>query len=63
VAETAEEYAARCVDLLGDAGRRRAMGAAAREFVVERFSWEPSCRRLEGLLEELVHAVTASGAA
>jgi glycosyltransferase involved in cell wall biosynthesis len=36
---------------LADAGRRAALGAAARERVVREFSWDAHCRRLETALE------------
>jgi glycosyltransferase involved in cell wall biosynthesis len=39
VAESAEDFAGRITGLLADAGRRRAVGAAARRFVKDRFSW------------------------
>lgn len=37
--DTPDPLAAACVTLLADAGRRAAMGARAREWAVERFSW------------------------
>jgi len=39
VAESAEDFAGRITGLLADAGRRTTLGAAARRFVKDRFSW------------------------
>jgi sugar transferase (PEP-CTERM/EpsH1 system associated) len=39
VAESAEDFAVHITGLLADAGRRKTLGAAARRFVQDRFSW------------------------
>ena len=47
-AETAEEFASAAVSLLEDAARREAIARAARDLVIEHYSWE---RQVEHLLE------------
>lgn len=61
-AQSADDYASACRDLLSDEDAARAGGAKGRAFVAERFSWEPCHLRLEEILEEAVarHARTGS---
>jgi glycosyltransferase involved in cell wall biosynthesis len=46
------EMADSIVTLLRDAELRRSVGAAARQFVEDHWSWEAHFERLEGWLEE-----------
>jgi len=48
-ADSAEAFAAAVLGLLDDAGRRAAIAAAARELVVQRFSWAQVTRRFEAI--------------
>jgi len=48
-ADTADAFAAAVLALLDDAGRRSAIRSAARELVVERFSWTQVTRRFEAI--------------
>lgn len=52
VAEDAKDIAAAIVDLLADADRRAAIGAAGRARVIESFAWDASARAIERLWEE-----------
>ena len=49
VANTAQAFAGAVLGLLEDAGRRTAIAAAARELVVQRFSWAQVTRRFEAI--------------
>jgi sugar transferase (PEP-CTERM/EpsH1 system associated) len=51
---TAEELAARAVELLGDPAARRDVGAAGRRFVAEQFGWPGDLGRLDAILETAV---------
>ncbi len=56
IARTSSDPGTMAVDiltLLDDAGKREAMGAAARAFVVENFSWETSLAKLGSVLDAL----------
>ncbi len=48
-ADTARAFAGAMLGLLDDAGRRTAIGATARELVVQRFSWAQVTRRFEAI--------------
>jgi glycosyltransferase involved in cell wall biosynthesis len=50
-----DALAAAIDELERDSGRRRAMGAAARERVVERYSWRAHCEALDRILRGMVH--------
>ena len=54
IADTPRDFADRAIELLRDPGRRRAIGAAARRLVVERYSWATVARDLAGVLERVV---------
>ena len=54
VADEPEELAARVLELLADPERRRAMGEAARQVMVDRYSWEAQVGKLEALYEEVL---------
>jgi polysaccharide biosynthesis protein PslH len=56
LAATAEEFAARILHLLGDPGRRTALGAAGRRRVVEEFAWPRVASPLVRLYDELAIA-------
>jgi len=58
---TAEELAARTVDLLTDAAARRALGAAGRRIVEARFAWPGDLGKLDGHLSEAVGAEATIG--
>jgi len=45
--------------LLNDSGRARAMGARAREHVVETYTWQKTARQVSDILESLVRRQTA----
>jgi len=47
LADTPEAFAEACLELLENAGERERMGAAARELVASRFSWEQVARCFE----------------
>jgi polysaccharide biosynthesis protein PslH len=47
LADDPEGLAQRCVELLSDPGRRRALGNAGRQLVCERHSWEVAVRHFE----------------
>jgi sugar transferase (PEP-CTERM/EpsH1 system associated) len=49
VADDPQAFADAVVELLRDPGRRRHMGRAAREVMVERYSWEAQVARLEAI--------------
>jgi sugar transferase (PEP-CTERM/EpsH1 system associated) len=50
VADGAPDLAATALGLLGDPPRAAAMGAAARRFVIEHYSWEQALAALPGIL-------------
>jgi glycosyltransferase involved in cell wall biosynthesis len=50
-----DALAAAIDELERDSDRRRAMGAAARERVVERYSWRAHCEALDRILRGMVH--------
>ena len=49
-----DAVAAKLRELLVDGGLRERMGAAARELVAERFTWERVAINLEGVYERLI---------
>lgn len=52
-ADTPPDFAAELIALLRSPSERRALGAAARRMVVDRFSWEAAVARVETILDEL----------
>lgn len=52
IADSADEHAERIAALLGDAGRRVAMGVAGRACVLTRYSWQAHLGLLDNLLDE-----------
>ncbi len=50
IADEHGEFAARCLDLLESPERRALQAAAARQLVVERFSWEQAAVAMEQVL-------------
>jgi sugar transferase (PEP-CTERM/EpsH1 system associated) len=58
VADTPEEFAAAAVALLRDPERRTAMGAHARAFIVEQWSWE---KHFDDLEREMCSLVAGAG--
>lgn len=50
LADSPEEFARACVELLDNESERRALAAAARELVESRYSWEAATRHFEDLL-------------
>jgi glycosyltransferase involved in cell wall biosynthesis len=52
IADSAEDFAEVCIELLEDAGERARVAAAAWEMVNARFSWEQVARCFERILEE-----------
>ena len=48
-----QAFAAALLDVLGDADRRKAMGAAGRERVVEKFSLRGMIENYEAMIEEM----------
>jgi len=55
-ADDPSEFARAVVDLLRDAGRRKALGTAGREFVERHCSWSEITRHLENECERLVES-------
>jgi glycosyltransferase involved in cell wall biosynthesis len=51
IADTPEDFAAQCLDLLDHPERRSRMAAASRQLVAERFSWEHVAQCMEQALE------------
>lgn len=51
LADTPQEFAGRCLDLLDDAGQRAALADEAWRLVAESFSWEQVARAFERVLE------------
>lgn len=54
IGDTAEQFAKQVVSLLKDEAKRKQIGAAAREFIVEKWSWEKHFGDLEEMFCELV---------
>lgn len=54
IGDSAEDFALRIVELLGNADRRRELGESAREFIVNNWSWEKHFGDLERMFVELV---------
>jgi sugar transferase (PEP-CTERM/EpsH1 system associated) len=54
LADTAEEFSRQVCDLLTDVEKRIALGAAARNFVVENYSWEVIYPKLDWLVESVL---------
>ena len=54
IADEPEAFAQRVVELLQDEDKRRRMGAAARAFIIEHWSWEKHFEDLEKMVGELV---------
>ena len=50
LADSPADFAAACLDLLGDAEKRRRIGTAAREFVASTYSWASVAARFEQAL-------------
>jgi polysaccharide biosynthesis protein PslH len=51
IADTPDDFAAQCVDLLDHPGARQRMTEAALEMVRERFSWDAAARRFDEILQ------------
>ncbi|MEM9379225.1 MAG: TIGR03087 family PEP-CTERM/XrtA system glycosyltransferase [Planctomycetota bacterium] len=58
VADDADAFAARVVDLLQDPGEARALGARGRAFVERSYDWERCLAPLDGILEQTASART-----
>lgn len=54
LADTSDEFARDVAGLLIDVEKRRALGAAARKFVVENYSWEVIYPKLDWLIENVL---------
>ncbi|MFQ6674475.1 MAG: glycosyltransferase family 4 protein, partial [Fidelibacterota bacterium] len=54
VADNPDDFAAHVVELLGNADRRRHLGIAGRNLVVQQYGWDAMGQQLEALLESLV---------
>lgn len=54
VATGPDEYAALILSLLADRNRRRELGVAGRELVLERYTWKAMGRELEAVLESAI---------
>ena len=54
VATTAEDFAARILELVGDPARRRTLGMAARKRITGHFSWPSIVERLTGIASEVL---------
>ena len=52
IADSPEDFAEQCLELLGNGAAREAMAANARDFVSQRFSWDRIASRFEELLEQ-----------
>jgi hypothetical protein len=59
VADTAAEFADRIVELLHDPDRRTRLGAAARQFIVNHWTWEKHFEQFEHILLETVQPAPA----
>lgn len=53
IGDTAQAFAAQVISLLQDEAKRKQIGAAAREFIVEKWSWEKHFGDLEEMFCEL----------
>ncbi len=51
IADSSDEFARACIQLLDDGDRRRALCDAAWQLVSERYSWEAAAGRFETALE------------
>ncbi len=54
IAETAEEFALRVVELLGDRSARQRLGEAGLALIRERYGWEQAAERIESIYRQLV---------
>ncbi len=54
IADDPEAFAAHCIDLLRDSGRRRALGLAGRELVLEKYDWRANYQKLEEVFQDAV---------
>ncbi len=54
IAETQRDFAERIVSLLSDPERRMQLGAAARDFIVQNWSWEKHFSNLEQMFTNLI---------
>jgi polysaccharide biosynthesis protein PslH len=52
IADSPEDFAAACLELLADEARRKRQAAAAWEMAAGRLSWEHVARRFESIMEE-----------
>jgi len=53
IADTAEAFAAATLALLRDAGARRRMGAAGRELVLRRYTWDACAASYDAIYSQL----------
>jgi glycosyltransferase involved in cell wall biosynthesis len=58
IADTAPAFAAACIDLMNDGGRRQRLSFEAWELVKNRYSWESAALRFEQLLERAPRATS-----
>jgi glycosyltransferase involved in cell wall biosynthesis len=58
--EEPEQFAAAVVELFAERNRAQLLGRAAREFVVERYSWASRARELEEIYEEMIQQRNAA---
>jgi glycosyltransferase involved in cell wall biosynthesis/GT2 family glycosyltransferase len=63
LADTAEEFAAQIQRALNDPSLRERLGKAARQTVLERYSWRSSADKMDELLQSLVDPRTAQKSA
>lgn len=61
VATSPDEYAAVILSLLADCTRRRELGKAGRELVLQRYTWEAMGAELESLLENVLARARGKG--
>jgi glycosyltransferase involved in cell wall biosynthesis len=54
ITDNPDTFAAHTVELLRNPERRRALGKAGRELVVERYDWRANYQKLEKVFEEAV---------
>lgn len=52
IAEDAQQYVSMVIELLDDEAKRKKMGQAARQFVINHFNWTACTRRLEELITQ-----------
>ena len=62
VAESPADVAEATLALMGDAERRRILGAAGRARVMSHHAWDRSMRRLDGIIERCVSSYAPAGA-